>query len=184
LLALVYTESVGTRLRWHCRSGAPCGGTWPHSSERWLQQSVLHRLHPMPTFPSRPLNKSPLHLRLKKNPAIFGVPFLLVMVGASFGLQAFTQTRYDLHSQKVTQVRTLDIYSISFVHVHHSFIHPFQMSREQELGLDRSRKKFDAREEYFVSLRSFSPLLCPFPLFFSPCVVNAILNYHLFLKCM
>jgi len=27
------------------------------------------------------------------------------MVGASFGLQAFTQTRYDLHSQKVTQVR-------------------------------------------------------------------------------
>jgi hypothetical protein len=125
LLALVYTESVGTRLRWHCRSGAPCGGTWPHSSERWLQQSALHRLHPMPTFPSRPLKKSPLHLRLKKNPAIFGVPFLLVMVGASFGLQAFTQTRYDLHSQKVTQVRTLDIYSISFVHVHHSFIHPF-----------------------------------------------------------
>ena len=27
------------------------------------------------------------------------------MVGASFGLQTFTQTRYDLHSQKVTQVR-------------------------------------------------------------------------------
>ena len=25
------------------------------------------------------------------------------------------------------------------------------MSREQELGLDRNRKKFDAREEYFVS---------------------------------
>jgi len=36
---------------------------------------------------------------------MFGVPFLLLMVGASFGLQAFTQTRYDLHSQKVTQVR-------------------------------------------------------------------------------
>lgn len=29
------------------------------------------------------------------------------------------------------------------------------MSREQELGLDRSRKKFDAREEYFVSLFFF-----------------------------
>jgi hypothetical protein len=28
------------------------------------------------------------------------------------------------------------------------------MSREQELGLDRNRKKFDAREEYFVSLPS------------------------------
>lgn len=25
------------------------------------------------------------------------------------------------------------------------------MSREQELGLDRNRKRFDAREEYFVS---------------------------------
>lgn len=59
----------------------------------------------MPTFASRPLNKSPLYLRLKKYPALFGVPFLLVMVGASFGLQSFTQTRYDLHSQKITQVR-------------------------------------------------------------------------------
>ena len=25
------------------------------------------------------------------------------------------------------------------------------MSREQELGLDKNRKKFDVREEYFVS---------------------------------
>ncbi|KAI0293604.1 cytochrome c oxidase assembly protein COX16-domain-containing protein [Russula brevipes] len=80
----------------------------------------------MPAFASRPLSRSPLYQRLKRHPALFGVPFLLVMVGASFGLQAFAQTRYDLHSQKVTQ-----------------------MSREQELGLDRNRKKFDAREEYF-----------------------------------
>jgi hypothetical protein len=29
------------------------------------------------------------------------------------------------------------------------------MSREQELGLDRNRKRFDAREEYFVSLYPF-----------------------------
>ena len=34
------------------------------------------------------------------------------------------------------------------------------MSREQELGLDRNRKKFDAREEYFVS-SSFLPFLRP-----------------------
>jgi cytochrome c oxidase assembly protein subunit 16 len=61
----------------------------------------------MPPFSSRPLNESPLYLRLKRHPALFGVPFLLVMVGASFGLQSFTQTRYDLHSQKVTQVRAL-----------------------------------------------------------------------------
>ena len=45
------------------------------------------------------------------------------------------------------------------------------MSREQELGLDRNRKKFDAREEYFVSLPFFrlSPpsSLSLFPFFFS-----------------
>ena len=29
------------------------------------------------------------------------------------------------------------------------------MSREQELGLDRNRKKFDVREEYFVSIFFF-----------------------------
>ncbi|KAI0306246.1 cytochrome c oxidase assembly protein COX16-domain-containing protein [Multifurca ochricompacta] len=80
----------------------------------------------MPAFTSRPLNKPPLHRRLKKYPGLFGIPFLLVMVGASFGLQTFTQTRYDLHNQKVTQ-----------------------MNREQELGLNKNRKRFDVREEYF-----------------------------------
>jgi hypothetical protein len=131
----------------------------------------------MPTFPSRPLNNSPLHLRLKKNPALFGVPFLLVMVGASFGLQAFTQTRYDLHSQKVTQVRTLSPLPSSIYNLCSSFIPPglfyLQMSREQELGLDRNRKKFDAREEYFVSLPFFRlSLLSSFslsPFFFNLC---------------
>lgn len=34
------------------------------------------------------------------------------------------------------------------------------MSREQELGLDKNRKKFDVREEYFVS----TPLPLPSPL--------------------
>ena len=109
----------------------------------------------MPAFPSRPLNKSPLYLRLKRHPALFGVPFLLVMVGASFGLQSFTQTRYDLHSQKVTQVRpTPSFLSFSLPCRAACSVIPliFQMSREQELGLDRNRKKFDAREEYFVSL--------------------------------
>ena len=94
-------------------------GTWPLLPTECRRRSTLEALHvggcskaalhPMPTFPSRPLSNSPLHRRLKKHPALFGVPFLLVMVGASFGLQAFTQTRYDLHSQKVTQVRAHSI---------------------------------------------------------------------------
>ncbi|KAA1469169.1 hypothetical protein DENSPDRAFT_834736 [Dentipellis sp. KUC8613] len=80
----------------------------------------------MAVFPSNPLRRSPLHRTLKKYPGLFGVPFLLIIVGASFGLQSFTQTRYDLQAQRITQ-----------------------MSKEQELGLDKDRKKFDIREEYF-----------------------------------
>jgi Cytochrome c oxidase assembly protein COX16 len=84
---------------------------------------------PMPTFPSRPLNKSPLYRRLKRHPALFGVPFLLVMVGASFGLQTFTQTRYDLHNQKVTQVRARSplalFLSKRVFQLTHSFFFPF-----------------------------------------------------------
>ncbi|KAG1827602.1 cytochrome c oxidase assembly protein COX16-domain-containing protein [Suillus subaureus] len=77
-------------------------------------------------FSSNPVNPSPLQSRLKRHPALFGVPFLLIIVGASFGLQTFTQTRYDLQDQKVKQI-----------------------SNEQALGLDRKKKKFDIREEYY-----------------------------------
>jgi cytochrome c oxidase assembly protein subunit 16 len=59
--------------------------------------------HAMPPF-KFPSKSSPLHQTLKKHPAYFGVPFLLIIVGASFALQTFTQIRYDLHDQKVTQV--------------------------------------------------------------------------------
>jgi hypothetical protein len=55
-------------------------------------------------FSSRPLNSTSLQSRLKRYPALFGVPFLVIIVGASFGLQTFTQTRYDLQDQKVQQV--------------------------------------------------------------------------------
>ncbi|KAL9715470.1 Cytochrome oxidase assembly [Leucoagaricus gongylophorus] len=80
----------------------------------------------MPTFSSRPLGTSQLNRSIKRNPALFGVPFILLMVVASYGLTTFTQTRYDLHDQKVKQV-----------------------TKEQELGLAKNRKKFDIREEYF-----------------------------------
>ena len=61
----------------------------------------------MPTFSSHRFRKpSQLHVLLKKHPSLFGIPFLLIVVGSSFGLEAFTQTRYDLHKQRVTQVRS------------------------------------------------------------------------------
>lgn len=56
-------------------------------------------------FPKKPLNSTNMNRLIKKYPALFGVPFVLLMVGASFGLTTFTQTRYDLHDQKVQQVR-------------------------------------------------------------------------------
>ncbi|KZT69878.1 hypothetical protein DAEQUDRAFT_709686 [Daedalea quercina L-15889] len=80
----------------------------------------------MPTFSSNPLNSKPVHRVLRKHPSLFGIPFVIIIVGASFAMQSFTQTRYDLHDKKVTQV-----------------------NKEQELGLTKNRKKFDIREEYF-----------------------------------
>ncbi|KAH9848840.1 cytochrome c oxidase assembly protein COX16-domain-containing protein, partial [Lenzites betulinus] len=80
----------------------------------------------MPTFSSNPLNALSYSKIFSKNPALFGVPFVLLIVGASYGLQQFTQTRYELHDQKVTA-----------------------MSKEQELGLAKNRRKIDIREEYF-----------------------------------
>ncbi|KAF8633462.1 hypothetical protein AX15_001422 [Amanita polypyramis BW_CC] len=78
-------------------------------------------------FDSRPLNPSAFSKKVQRHPGLlFGVPFVVLMVAASFGLTAFTQTRYDLHDQKVKQV-----------------------TKEQELNLKRDRKKFDIREEYF-----------------------------------
>ncbi|KAF5378285.1 hypothetical protein D9615_008714 [Tricholomella constricta] len=80
----------------------------------------------MAVFASKPWRQTPMHRTIKKYPGLFGVPFVLIMVAASYGLTTFTQTRYDLHDQKVKQV-----------------------TKEQELNLDKNRKKFDIREEYF-----------------------------------
>ncbi|KAK7694103.1 hypothetical protein QCA50_003679 [Cerrena zonata] len=80
----------------------------------------------MPTFQSNPINTSTVHRKLRKHPAWFGIPFLAIMIGASYGLQTFTQTRFDLADQKVKQV-----------------------NKEEELGLKKSKRKFDIREEYY-----------------------------------
>ncbi|KIM77476.1 hypothetical protein PILCRDRAFT_616182 [Piloderma croceum F 1598] len=80
----------------------------------------------MPTFQSDSLRSQTIHRVLRKYPGLFGVPFLILMVGASFGLQSFTQIRYDLHDKKIQQV-----------------------TAEQALGLDKNRKKFDIREVYY-----------------------------------
>jgi hypothetical protein len=59
----------------------------------------------MPTLPSRPLNPSRLNALIRKQPLLFGVPFIALMVATSFGLAAVTQTKYDYRDSRVKQVR-------------------------------------------------------------------------------
>ncbi|KAN0060426.1 Flavin-linked sulfhydryl oxidase of the mitochondrial IMS [Thecaphora frezii] len=86
----------------------------------------------MPTFPSRPLRRSNsafsrLGPKVRQRPVLFfGVPFLVTIVGASFGLSMLTQTRYDYNATKVQTI-----------------------SKEEELRMKKDRKKVDIREEYF-----------------------------------
>ncbi|KAJ7437109.1 cytochrome c oxidase assembly protein COX16-domain-containing protein [Mycena galericulata] len=95
----------------------------------------------MPAFPARPLNPSRINTLVKKQPLLFGVPFILLMVATSYGLAAVTQTKYDLRDQRVKQVRVTS----SLLQV----LTPAQVTKEQELKLEHNRKKFDIREEYF-----------------------------------
>lgn len=98
----------------------------------------------MPTFPSKKFSPSSstsqsstqknaifkaLIPQVRKRPFLFfGLPFLSILVGGSFALSSLTQTRYDYNS---TRVKSL--------------------SKEEELGMRKDRRRVDVREEYFVS---------------------------------
>jgi len=57
---------------------------------------------------------------------LFGLPFLTVIVGASFALTPATAIRYERHDRKVRQ-----------------------MTRDEELGVGKLGRKVDIREEYY-----------------------------------
>ncbi len=59
---------------------------------------------------------------------LFGLPFMAVIVGGSFILTPAAAIRYERHDRKVRQ-----------------------MTREEELGVGKSARKVDLREEYYVS---------------------------------
>jgi Cytochrome c oxidase assembly protein COX16 len=42
---------------------------------------------------------------IHRHPSWFGIPFVLLIVAASFGLQNLTQTRYDLQARRVHEVK-------------------------------------------------------------------------------
>lgn len=81
-------------------------------------------------FSSKSANPNPLLRIVRQRPfALFGLPFLGLVVFSSFALSTFTQTRYDLNDSKTKSV-----------------------SKEEELGMSKDRKKVDIREEYYVSV--------------------------------
>ncbi|PHH62859.1 hypothetical protein CDD81_6659 [Ophiocordyceps australis] len=64
---------------------------------------------------------------IKKHPfLLFGLPFVAVMVAGSFVLTPATAVRYERRDRKVRQ-----------------------MTRQEELGMRRSARKVDMREEYY-----------------------------------
>ena len=114
----------------------------------------------MAVFDSKPLTATHLNHRLRKNPLLFGVPFLMIMVVASYALVPFTQTKYELQDRKVSQVCTLPppnprVPSQRIIS---------QVTKEQELGLENRKRRFDIREEYFASVSSTVSSLSTYPL--------------------
>ncbi|OXG36486.1 cytochrome c oxidase-assembly factor COX16 [Cryptococcus neoformans Bt120] len=84
----------------------------------------------MPPFAARPLSSPkshPIFAQIRRHPFIlFGLPFVGIIIGSSFALQAFTQTRYDYQETKVKSV-----------------------GKEEELGMKSGRRKIDLKEEYY-----------------------------------
>ena len=67
---------------------------------------------------------------MSKRPFLmFGLPFMAVIVAASFVLTPATAIRYERRDRKVRQ-----------------------MSREEELNVRRSARKVDMKDEYYVRL--------------------------------
>lgn len=91
----------------------------------------------MPPFPSNPYPSSSRRSKatfinriipsIRRQPfLLFGLPFTLTIVTAAYGLSYLTQTRYEYNATKVSA-----------------------LSKEEELGMKRDRRKIDLREEYF-----------------------------------
>ena len=79
------------------------------------------------SLPRKRLSSSPLQRSIARSPFIyFGLPFILTITLASFGLSTFTATRYELRDANVQQV-----------------------SKEEVMKMSKGRKKVDLREEYY-----------------------------------
>lgn len=87
---------------------------------------------------------------LAKHPfALFGLPFMAVMVAGSFVLTPATAIRYERHDRKVRQ-----------------------MTKEEELGVGKSGRKVNMKDEYYVSCSSS---FCSVP---APAEIAALPRVH------
>lgn len=87
----------------------------------------------MGVFPAQPLNSTPFQkavkTRLQRRPFVyFGLPFIGLVILSSYALEKFTTTRYDYQDTKVRSV-----------------------TKEEELKMNKNRKRVDLKEEYYVS---------------------------------
>lgn len=89
----------------------------------------------MPTFQSKKFRASSFQntfaamyrAKLAHHPfLLFGLPFIVTMVAGSFFLTPATALRYERHDRKVRQ-----------------------MTKEEELGIGKDRRKVDINEEYY-----------------------------------
>ncbi|KZV97658.1 hypothetical protein EXIGLDRAFT_607739 [Exidia glandulosa HHB12029] len=96
----------------------------------------------MPSLPNRPpRGASSFNRMIRRNPALFGVPFIALIVGGSFGLQNLTQLRYDVHDRKTNRApRTLAPLLTRL---------PQVPTEDEKLLQSKQKRKFDIRDEYF-----------------------------------
>lgn len=72
---------------------------------------------------------------LAKHPfLLFGLPFMAIIVAGSFVLTPATAIRYERHDRKVRQ-----------------------MTKEEELGVGKTGRKVNIKDEYYVSLVAALP---------------------------
>lgn len=97
----------------------------------------------MAIFPSRkfrPTNDSSFASRgrilVAKHPfVLFGLPFIATMLLGSFFLTPATALRYERHDRKVRQ-----------------------LTKDEELGIGKDKRRIDLKEEYYVCIHAFSQL--------------------------
>ncbi|KAI9861989.1 MAG: Cytochrome oxidase assembly [Trichoglossum hirsutum] len=91
----------------------------------------------MPTFQSKKYRSSAstntigarYRVALNKHPfLLFGLPFITTIVAGSFFLTPATALRYERHDRRVQQ-----------------------MTKDEELGIGKDRRKVDMNEEYYVN---------------------------------